>query len=343
MIDYPLITIGLVVLNRAWIIEKVITSILGQSYPRDKIYLLVVDGASKDDTVHIVEGCIKGSSLFGYKIIVRECNIPEGRNLCIENMMGDYLFFWDSDVIIKRKLLEKMFQISINNDIDVLSCDSKSVYLKNVSEINKIIDEYYKEKVSYDDILFDYMIHVGMGSTLIKRKVFEKIKFDPDLTIAEDSDFALKTIRNNFKIALIKNILVLDIDILSMDYSDIHIDMSIRDGLKGLRKKVKSRMLINEYEWNIKRGINYFYDNKRLIFYLGYLPITLISLYGLIKNNVLSILFILYFLSHSIYQIRKRNLSLGLKSSIRSILVGIPYATLVIYYILKYSIFGTES
>ena len=107
MVDYPLITIGLVVLNRAWIIEKVITSILGQSYPHDRIYLLVVDGVSKDDTVQIIEGCIKGSSLFGYKIIVRECNIPEGRNLCIENMMGDYLFFWDSDVIIKRKLLRR--------------------------------------------------------------------------------------------------------------------------------------------------------------------------------------------------------------------------------------------
>ena len=102
-------------------------------------------------------------------------------------------------------------------------------------------------------------------------------------------------------------------------------------------------MLINEFEWNIKRGIKYLYDNKRLMFYLGYLPITLISIYGLIKNYYLSILFILYFLSYLIYQIRKRNFILGLKSSIRSILVGIPYATLVIYYIIKYSIFGTES
>ena len=228
-----------------------------------------------------------------------------------------------------------MFQISLNNEVDVLSCDSKSVYLKNVGEINKIIDEYYKEKVSYDDVIFDYMTHVGMGATLIKRKIFEKIKFDPDLTIAEDSDFALKTIRNKFKIALIKNILVLDIDILSMDYSDIHIDMSIRDGLKGLRKKVNSRMLINEFEWNLKRGINYFYSNKRLIFYIGYLPISLISIYGLLKNNYLSILFILYFLSYLIYQIRKRDFILGLKSSIRSILVGTPYATLVIYEIIR--------
>ena len=99
--DLPLITIGVVVFNREWIIEKMLASVQSQTYPHDKLFVLVVDGKSKDNTVKIAEQVLAESDFNGYQVIVKESNIPEARNICIQNMRGDFLLFWDSDVIME--------------------------------------------------------------------------------------------------------------------------------------------------------------------------------------------------------------------------------------------------
>jgi glycosyltransferase involved in cell wall biosynthesis len=104
----PLVTVGIVVLNRAWIIDKMLTSLQRQTYPHNRIFVLLVDGESKDDTVKTARQFLDNSDFSGYEIVIKKCNIPEGRNVCIERMKGDMLFFWDSDVIMGANALESM-------------------------------------------------------------------------------------------------------------------------------------------------------------------------------------------------------------------------------------------
>lgn len=83
--DAPIVTVGIVVLNREWIIGEMLRSLLNQSYPHDKISVIVVDGGSKDRTVEIAEKILDTSGFMSYEIISRKCNIPEGRNICIDH------------------------------------------------------------------------------------------------------------------------------------------------------------------------------------------------------------------------------------------------------------------
>jgi len=47
------------VLNREWIIGKVLKSLLLQTYPHERIFVLVVDGESRDRTVEIARTILR--------------------------------------------------------------------------------------------------------------------------------------------------------------------------------------------------------------------------------------------------------------------------------------------
>jgi glycosyltransferase involved in cell wall biosynthesis len=96
-----LVTVELVALNRAWIIDEVLLSIQSQTYSHDSLFMLFVDGASRDGTADLAKQKLSQSDFKGYEVIIQKCSIPEGRNICLERMRGDLLLFWDSDVIME--------------------------------------------------------------------------------------------------------------------------------------------------------------------------------------------------------------------------------------------------
>ena len=87
-----MITICTVVRNREWIIRYMLESLLRQEYPKDRILYILVDGGSTDRTVSIAEELLRSSGI-KYEIIVKNSNIPEARNLCIDLAVGDVLVF----------------------------------------------------------------------------------------------------------------------------------------------------------------------------------------------------------------------------------------------------------
>jgi len=101
-----MITICTVVRNREWIIRYMLESLLRQEYPKDKIFYVLIDGGSTDRTVSIAKELLRSSGI-EYKVIVKESNIPEARNLCIDLAVGDVLVFWDSDVVASADSFKK--------------------------------------------------------------------------------------------------------------------------------------------------------------------------------------------------------------------------------------------
>jgi glycosyltransferase involved in cell wall biosynthesis len=183
--DLPIITIGIVVLNREWIIGRMLNSLQSQTYPHDKLFVVVIDGKSNDRTVDIVEDIMLKSNFKGYQVIVQDTNIPEVRNLCIQNMKGDFLLFWDSDVIMEPAAIEKGFQLLKKENVDIMCSFVKEVTVTSEDEVDIKWEEW---KNSLHKVKTKSNIGV-LGNNLISRKVFADIKFDPDLSIYEDRDF----------------------------------------------------------------------------------------------------------------------------------------------------------
>jgi len=330
----PLMTVGIVVLNREWIIAEMLKSLIGQSYPHNRIYIVVVDGGSKDRTVDIVRKTLDNSDLKGYEIISQVCNIPEGRNICIKKMLGDMLFFWDSDVLMEKDALQRFVGTALREKVDIVSAKATYVSVNSADEIDSKLNRFLSQK--QDSVLIEALF-VGMGHTLISRKVFESVLFDPDLTFSEDQYFSVLARKRNFKMVVDLGVRVFDINIMREVYSDIYVNMPLTSSLRGLRKKAKSHVLSYTLKPTIKGVISYFLKYKRYIIYLGYLPAACLTFLGLFGNIYLLMVFPMYFFVFAFLQVVKRGINQGLRSVLKSMMVGIPFSLLLVYYFIVYA------
>jgi glycosyltransferase involved in cell wall biosynthesis len=66
-----LVTVGIVVLNREWIIDKMLAFLQSQTYPHSRIFVLMVDGRSTDKTVEYAQRFLEKSDFNSYQIIIK--------------------------------------------------------------------------------------------------------------------------------------------------------------------------------------------------------------------------------------------------------------------------------
>ncbi|MEM1983584.1 MAG: glycosyltransferase [Sulfolobales archaeon] len=190
MENVPLISICIPIKNRFQYIRNLLNAIENLDYPKKKVKLIFVDDFSIDGTYEaLVKWKNEVEEKYYKMVLMRErTNIPQARNLCIKNMEGDYLLFWDSDVIPPRDLLSEMISIMEENPtIGMIGADY----------------EYDPSlKVRYKPIVNKETHAVYMGFTLIRREVFNVAGFfDENLSVGEDTEFGIRvTEKTDYKI-----------------------------------------------------------------------------------------------------------------------------------------------
>lgn len=180
----PLITIGIPVKNSAWSIREVLSAIEDLEYSKNRVKLVFVDDHSTDGTFEIISEWTKSVSHQYYdSVLIQEStNIPKARNLCIERFEGDYMLFWDSDVIPPRNLLRQMVtMLETERSLGMIGAD----YLHRKQD---------KQVGVYGKVMTSKRTHaVWMGFTLIRRDLFELIGgFNELLDIGEDAEYGIR-------------------------------------------------------------------------------------------------------------------------------------------------------
>ncbi len=337
--DLPLITVGVVVFNREWIIKRMLDSVQSQTYPHDRLFVLVVDGESKDNTVKVAKQVLAESDFNGYEVIVKESNIPEARNICIQNMRGDFLLFWDSDVIMESTAVARSFEILKKENADMIqSCVSEVT----VSSADEISVKWHEWETKYPRREETRILDLtGTSNLLISKKVLTQLAFDPDLTFYEDQDFTSRATKQGFKVLGTKSVIGFDVN-SNKSYSSIYtIDMPLKEALRGIRKKglIQAQNVIAGSSSISKAVLKFFWTNKRYLFYVGYIPVMVLTIVGILVQNLwLSLIFPLYFLLYLVVQVKKRGFAKGLNAAVRSFIVGIPTTYALLYYSVKLSI-----
>lgn len=115
------VTIGIPMYNAADFIQRTMESALSQTY--DNIEFLVVDDGSTDNSVQKLN-TIKDSHPRGGNI--RLITLPDNqgpsyaRNLIIEKAQGDYLYFMDSDDVIRKDTIDLMMRYVRQEQADIV-------------------------------------------------------------------------------------------------------------------------------------------------------------------------------------------------------------------------------
>jgi len=291
----PLVTIGIPIKNRGTCIARLLESIETLDYPKPKIELVFVDAFSVDGTYEAMVNWRDKNKIYFYdiKLIQKETNIPQARNVILNNSHGEYVLFWDSDVVPPEGLLKKMVcTIASDKNIGMVGADYRYEH------------EDFFTRTMGQPLTDKRASYAFMGFTLIRREVFSKIgTFNESLYRGEDEELFLRVIeKTSYK---------------TVWASEPVLHFKEPESLRNLYKW----SLLNAFH---KRGEEHARDFLRLplflkmrLFYYGLLPITIIltPIISFYTNPVLGILLLTtYFLLGLLVAVRKSNVRRGMVS-----------------------------
>jgi len=153
-------------------LEKCLDSIVNQTLK--DIEIIVVNDGTKDNSQEIIDKYVKKypKKVKGY--IKENGGLSSARNYGLKYANGEYIAFVDSDDYVELDMFEKMYNKAINNNYDIVVCDTIEV---DESNSNKV---YKKSNLNYsNNNIKNYIISPPMACTrLYKKNLFEKLSFE---------------------------------------------------------------------------------------------------------------------------------------------------------------------
>lgn len=217
-----MISVIVPIYNKEKYLKRCIESILNQTH-KDLEVLLINDG-STDGSLNICKNYAKKDPRV--RIISKEnSGVSSTRNLGIENCKGAYYAFIDPDDYIDINYFQKLQNCIKKYDADIVYCfaiDLQEEYGKTVT--------YSKNTgkcMLWDTSKYDWcspVAHKVVWGALYCKEKFEKIRFDDDITIAEDTLYFARCVKKGTQIVCLDEALyyyVKNSDSLTNDsYSD---------------------------------------------------------------------------------------------------------------------------
>lgn len=108
------LTIAIITMNRAQQLKEAIESCFHAQLPQETEFV-IIDNASTDDTMSVVEGLFSSSCYkYFYKRLNENLGVGKGRNYAFSKSTGEYVYFLDDDAYIDTKQNPDFFIKSIH-------------------------------------------------------------------------------------------------------------------------------------------------------------------------------------------------------------------------------------
>jgi glycosyltransferase involved in cell wall biosynthesis len=210
--------------NSRWILRYSLRAVRSalREVGRD-VEVVYVDGGSTDGSKELVREVLPQARI----IDAPGTNIPEARNIAIRETSGDYLAYWDSDILAPPSALKALLQ----QNKPIVALTRRDVYVASEEEIQNIM-----AGLSDDPSPTAYPVSfVVFSVTLFHRDVFRKVGlFDERMTQAEDRDICLRAYCKGFQSFYISTTAY---DINKRRLSDVPVTTPLRQYLRGIGKK----------------------------------------------------------------------------------------------------------
>lgn len=172
-------------------IDKCIQSVINQTL--NNIEILLVDDGSKDKTLEI---CNKYSSVDRrIKIIKQENNgVSYARNIGLDFAIGEYITFVDSDDFIENDMLEILYYEAVKNNCDIIMSGFNIINGSGINYTMECDSKIYNKQEVFKLFYFDkkpFSPNYAWGK-LIKRSIFNNIRFREDIFLMEDTLFSIQ-------------------------------------------------------------------------------------------------------------------------------------------------------
>lgn len=177
MKNNPLISVIVPIYNVEKYLEKCVESLLNQTY--SNLEIVLVDDGAKDSSPAMCDSFAEKDSRI--KVVHKKNGgLSDARNAGLEVATGEYISFIDSDDYVALDMYKTMITEALNNDAQVVECNSYVAYEDGKIDVYKSFD--YKLYTNNRDIIFDYIregyIQTVVWNKLYRRDIIGDIRFE---------------------------------------------------------------------------------------------------------------------------------------------------------------------
>lgn len=194
MLDLPKVSIIVPVYNVEKYLSECLDSLLAQTFGDFEI--ICVNDGSTDSSLDILnEYAAKDNRI---RIITQENAGPsKARNNGIDNAIGDYIYFMDSDDILDTTAIEELYGLAVEDDLDLIifkliSFDDETgeEFTSPYYEMDFLAESVGGKVFSHNDLTPQdvYKIAVSPPGKLFKRDLIGDLRF-PEGVLFEDNPF----------------------------------------------------------------------------------------------------------------------------------------------------------
>lgn len=189
------ISIIIPVYNKVKYLKTILNQVRAQTFT-DYECLLIDDG-SNDGSEIICDEYREMDSRF--KVIhISNRGVSNARNLGLTNCIGEYITFIDADDEIKSTYIENLYECISKVDADIVISGYSKFWDYNDNIVN-VNHPYIVGLTNMNDFIVDFanvQKNTGLfgccASKIFKRVLCQGVKFDANISLAEDFDFYLK-------------------------------------------------------------------------------------------------------------------------------------------------------
>lgn len=187
--------------NEGTTILRAVESIVKNSYPQNKVEIVVVDDGSVDNTVAIIEKYKQENNIMNLTIVTQtNAGKANALNNGIKNhSIGELVMCLDADSYMEKHALRNASQYFLNESVATMSANVKIIKQKNFLNVIQQFEYIicYQMKRAQTLLGVEYIIG-GIGSTF-RRSVLELVDYYDTNSQTEDIDLTFKIIRNGNK------------------------------------------------------------------------------------------------------------------------------------------------
>lgn len=207
IMNYPVVSVIITTKNEEKNIANCLKSILRQTYPCDKIEIIVVDNNSTDKTKEIALSFFpsldkEGLGAVGNPSIQFYTKGPERsaqRNFGVNKSKGGYFLYLDADMILSPGVIKECVEKTQNSKLQTQNMELVALYIPEIIMGNSFWCKVRRfERSFYDGTVID------CARFIEKNKFLEVGGFDESLSGPEDWDLDRK-LRQIGKVGLIKS------------------------------------------------------------------------------------------------------------------------------------------
>lgn len=180
----PNVTIIIPAYNIAPYLERCLESVRHQTYK--KLQVIIIDDGSTDQTGKIADFYAEKDQRF-HVVHGENRGVSSARKIGLEQAVGEYIGFVDGDDYIEPEMYEKLVDLAIEYDADIVHCGYQMIFPNR-------IDLYYGTKqlkvqdtyTGVRDLLEGTQIEPGLVNKIYRHKLFKDIEYDENIVINED-------------------------------------------------------------------------------------------------------------------------------------------------------------